>query len=227
MSMRVGWGGRGQLLRLQAVGEGMQMFDQETHHQHVLLCRSEGLLKRQAVTKCSTNIKRYSLKQPILTQPTPEAAKQITRGSERWEYRGPTLLLTVANIRISLDFDKLHWEWKRGTSTLCCCLQQSCFVKTMQCFLLWVMPANTSVTFVMWRGCRHEDNEIRSWLACKILTNVVVSFAFFRKNRKTFVNHKCKSNNVQQTQCKKHAIKNTQQTRTTPQVKFNLPKDSN
>lgn len=47
------WGG--QLLRLQAVGEGVQVFHQETNHQHVLLRRAEGFLKRQPVTKCYAN----------------------------------------------------------------------------------------------------------------------------------------------------------------------------
>lgn len=51
--VRVGrWrgGGGGQLLGLQAVGEGVQMFHQETHHQHVLLRRAEGLLKEKTTS---------------------------------------------------------------------------------------------------------------------------------------------------------------------------------
>lgn len=39
-----------QLIGLQAVGEGVEVFDEQPHHQHVLLCGAERLLKEEPVT---------------------------------------------------------------------------------------------------------------------------------------------------------------------------------
>lgn len=43
--MRVGGGRGGGLLLLQTVGESMQVFDEQTHHQNVFLRGAEGFLR--------------------------------------------------------------------------------------------------------------------------------------------------------------------------------------
>lgn len=90
VSVWVGGGWRGQLLGLQAVGEGVQVFHQETHHQHVLLCRTEGFLKRQPVTKCYTNtwqpISSWFQRTANHNAPQSKSSQTITRGSERFVF---------------------------------------------------------------------------------------------------------------------------------------------
>ncbi len=84
----VGGGRGGQLLRLQAVGEGVQVFHQQTHHQHVLLCRAEGFLKRQSVTKCHTHsqspISSHFQKAANRNASHSKSSQSITKGSEHF-----------------------------------------------------------------------------------------------------------------------------------------------
>lgn len=101
VSVRVGRGRRRQLLGLQAVGEGVEVFDQQTHHQDVLLRRAEGLLKRQTVTKCCTvpHVVRSASsfnKQPTAIHPSPKAAIQSPKSFilNSWRTEVPQILVT-------------------------------------------------------------------------------------------------------------------------------------
>lgn len=83
VGVRVGRGRGRRLLRLQAVGEAVQMFDQETHQQHVLLCRGEGLLEGQPVR----DTRGHPLQRPVRKQPSGRSAKAPSRGVQRSRVR--------------------------------------------------------------------------------------------------------------------------------------------
>lgn len=128
VGVRVG-GGRGrQLLRLQAVGEGVYVFHQETHHQHVLLRRAKGLLQREAVTHSARTWRqicpiaaRIDGKSSHRNASQSTSSQTITR-----ENRGPTLRSRRAFTRCGLTLEhhegiytvlNLIWVWSLTSQT--------------------------------------------------------------------------------------------------------------
>lgn len=91
----------------------MEVFHKQTHHQHVLLCGAEGLLKRQPVTVCTNTQQpitfqdqRHACRAPKAANPSPQSRSPVM------ELRGLTSIRFIhLELQVKANLSAALWWW--------------------------------------------------------------------------------------------------------------------